>query len=148
MPYVKTQPLFASNWISVQNQRGQTPTSKLKIEVQRIWCWEAPDALNAVYQIRIELSVSWNMKTNSHTSSHFTPFLFAFLFTYIASPSCSSPDQSGEIIPPTGRRSVHTQVLTARWTLGVRTLRVTIFFSNANTIAGSYMFRAGTRLVL
>ena len=58
MPYVKTQPLFASNWISVQNQRGQTPTSKLKIELQRIWRWEAPDALNAVYQIRKELSVS------------------------------------------------------------------------------------------
>ena len=56
-------PLFACNWISVQikpDQRGQAPTSKLEIEVQKFCRWEAPDRCMTVnHELRTsELMVS------------------------------------------------------------------------------------------
>ena len=56
-------PLFACNWISVQikpDQRGQAPTSKLEIEVQKFCRWEAPDRCRTVnHELRTsELMVS------------------------------------------------------------------------------------------
>ena len=103
--------------------------------------------MKEVYQLRIDLSVSSPQLQTSKPTHTLHPllsqniFLPLFLFTHTASPSCSSPKQSqGQIIPPTGRRTVHTQLLTAGSTLAVRTLGVTIFLSNANTIAGRLLY--------